>query len=332
MPPVSVVMPAFNAAATVDVALRSIREQTLGDIEIIIVDDGSTDATGRIIGAQAAADPRIRMISWANNRGVVEAMNRGVAESTGELVARMDSDDYAYRERLARQAECFDMNPDIAVCATGIRIVGGGDGYSRFEGWVNSLQSHEAMARERFVETPVVNPTVMFRRSAWEAVGGVRKLPWAEDYDLWLRMFGAGYRFAKLPEVLLDWRDSPGRLTRRDASYSHRAFLEAKAYHFARIPDAMARGVRVCGAGPIGKRFARLLLRRGIKVAAFYEVSERRIGEQIAGVPVCDQRALARAGGEFLVGAVGRPGARPLLRELAAREGYTEGHDFWLVA
>lgn len=325
-------MPAFNAVGSVGSAIRSLQGQSLADLEIVLVDDGSTDGTAMAMAGHASGDRRIRLAKLAENRGVAAAMNHGVALARGEFVARMDADDISHPERLERQVAHLEANPDVSVCATGIRVVGGGEGYAKFEIWINALQSHEAMARERFIETPVINPSAMIRRSAWDAMGGVRDLPWAEDYDLWLRLFAGGFRFAKLPEILLDWRDSPGRLTRRDSRYSHQAFLMAKAHHLARVPGLLERGVRVCGAGPIGKRVARLLQARAVRVAAFYEVNPRRIGQTIAGAPVLDQRGLPPAGAEVLIGAIGRAGARPLMRQLAAEGGYVEGDDFWLLA
>ena len=156
--------------------------------------------------------------------------------------------------------------------------------------WVNRLADHDEMARSRFVESPIVHPSVAMRHRALRRLGGYRDFDGPEDYDLWLRAFDAGLRFAKLPEVLLEWRDSPGRLTRTDPRYSPRALRPAQG----RVPRprrrSPSRPAVVWGAGPIGKAFARALADAGQRVAAFVEVDARKIGQRIHGAPVVGGR------------------------------------------
>ena len=126
----------------------------------------------------------------------------------------------------------------------------------------------------------------MLRRELLEAAGGYADPPWAEDYDLWLRLLEQGYRLGKVPEVLLDWLDGPNRATRSIERYSIARFQEAKAHYLARIGHVRETGVVLCGAGPTGKDMAARLRRHGIAVHAFLEVNVRQIGNRIGGVPV----------------------------------------------
>lgn len=297
------------------------------------MDDQSADGTGALLGRIAARDRRVRIEKTVPPGGIVAALQLGCATASAPLLARMDADDVALPERLARQVAAMEAHPEWAVCGCGVRIAGGGAGFRRYERWLNSLTDPAQIAAERFVESPVAHPSAMIRRQALDAIGGYRDPPWAEDYDLWLRLLDGGRLIGKVPETLLVWRDHGSRLTRADRRYSAARFLAAKAHFLARLPAAKAGGVRICGAGPTGKRLARLLRREGIAVAAFYDINPRRIGEVIMGIPVlgADGFPALHPQGGLLIGAAGTLGARQRLRELAAARGFAEGVDFFCV-
>jgi hypothetical protein len=198
--------------------------------------------------------------------------------------------------------------------------------------WQNSLLDHDAIARDRFVESPLVHPSVMMRAAALRAQGGWREFAGPEDYDLWLRGFEAGLRFAKLEETLLVWRDSPGRLTRTDPRYSAGCFQALKLEALRRGLLAGGRDAVVWGAGRVGKSWARALVTAGHPVRAFVEVDPRKIGRTLFGAPVV---AVAEAGcwrGPLHLAAVGQQGARDRIREEAARRGLQDGRDLVAVA
>jgi hypothetical protein len=169
------------------------------------------------------------------------------------------------------------------------------------------------------------------RRSALDAAGGYRDVPWAEDHDLWLRMLQQGVRFAKIPECLLEWRDSANRLTRSDDRYGEKARQRMRAHYLAATPGIRAHGVAIAGAGPIGKSLARELLALGIPVRGFFDVHPRRLGEVIHGAEVAGLDDFGRRWRDaVLLSAVGLAGVREEIRELAAA-GYLEGRDLWCV-
>ena len=265
------------------------------------------------------------------------ALNRALSEARAPIVARMDADDVAHGERLLLQAERLDRDGavDVLGCRVEVRAAPGaaavGEGMRAYAAWTNGLVTHAAMARERFVESPLVHPTVAMRRQALLALGGYREFDGPEDYDLWLRAFDAGLRFAKLPQALLEWRDSPGRLTRTDPRYSAGAFVKLKVAALARGPLA-ARPAVVWGAGPVGKAFARALAVAGRRVAAFVEVDARKIGQRVHGAPVLAVGEARRVRGALHLGAVGQKGARDEVRAEAARLGLVDGQDFFAVA
>ena len=336
MPRVSVLLPVRDAAATLDGCLDSLAEQTLADHEVVAVDDGSCDGSSERLLVRAAADPRLR-VRRTPPHGIVSALNLALAEARAPLVARMDADDRARRDRLRLQVERLegDASVDVLGCRVALAASPGapaGGGMRAYVFWQNALLDHEAMARERFVESPLVHPSAAMRRAALRRLGGWRDFDGPEDYDLWLRAFDAGLRFAKLEETLVEWRDSPGRLTRTDPRYAPPRFLAVKLEALARGPLAGGRAAVVWGAGPIGKAWSRALHAAGHEVRAFVEVNPRKLGTRIHGTPVVTVSEAGRLRGPLHLAAVGQRGARERIRAEAARLGLAEEADIIAVA
>ncbi len=172
------------------------------------------------------------------------------------------------------------------------------DGWRRYERWLASCVAPEEIALGLWVESPLPHPTVMMRRAAYEQAGGYREVPWPEDYDLWLRMLRSGIVMAKVPEVLYDWADDPGRATRTLPAYTPEAFHACRAHHLARHLDG--RGVIVWGAGRDGRRAARFLLRQGVDIRAFLDIDPRKIGRTAYGRPILAAEAWLATRAELL--------------------------------
>lgn len=342
---ISILMPCRNAAAHIEEATTSIREQTFTDFEVVAVDDGSVDDTWDYLYTWARQDRRVRLLQ-SGGRGLVEALATGLAAARGELVARMDADDIAHRTRLAEQVALMDRDPRIAACGTRVEYFPPGavrDGARRYESWINGLVHHDDMAAGIFVECPIPHPTLMIRRHVLLGVGGYRQLGWPEDYDLVLRVWAAGYRLGKVPEVLLRWREYPERASRTDERYAEIEFRRIKIYFLQRTLLAPDRHAIVWGAGPIGKTFARELAGAGTPIAAFVELDPNKIGQEIHGAPVIAPEELPAflqgydpPGGPdtppLVLAAVGQEGARREIRGVCRRHGLVELEDFVAVA
>ena len=338
MPPaVSILLPVHNAATTLPRALESLRAQTFTDWELLAIDDGSTDTTSALLATAAAADPRLRVFTIAK-AGIIAALNAGLALARAPLVARMDADDECRPTRFARQTEFLAAHPEIGLCATQVDF--GGDpvanhGYALHVEWTNSLVTPDEIALNRFVESPIAHPSVMFRRALLAAHGGYREHDWPEDYELWLRWLDAGVRFAKIPEPLLVWNDPPQRLSRTHPRYSTDAFYACKCAYLARWLRREidpSRPIYLRGAGkPTRRRFAALDT-HGIRLAGYVDVAPARIGQRIEGLPVLAPESLPPAAECFVLGAVGTRGAREFIREQLRAQGRLEGRDFLMVA
>jgi hypothetical protein len=255
------------------------------------------------------------------------------------MVARMDADDWSYPARLERQLAFMDDHPQVAVVGCLVRPVppkGVRQGLAVYLEWQNALVSDADIRREIFVESPFAHPSVIFRRQAVEQVGGYQDQGWAEDYDLWLRLYLGGARFGKLSEVLLDWRESPARLTRADSRYSLENFLRAKAHYLALGPLAGRGAIIIWGAGMMGRRLSKHLARQGLPLVAFVDVDPRKIGSVRRGLPILSPDALPGFWGTCdrpaLIAAVGARGARYLIRARLRQSGLQEGIDWWSAA
>lgn len=333
MPRISIVMPFRNAAATLPEALASVQAQTFTDWELLAVDDRSSDDSAALVAAFAAGDERVHLLENQSSRGVVGASETAGRAAKADWLARMDSDDVSHPERLERQWKLAESRPELDVIGCGVEILTPlGDGMARHVDWVNSLRDSREIANARFIENPLVHPSALMRKAAVQAAGGYREVPWAEDHDLWLRLLEAGAAFGKVPETLMGWRDSPGRLTRSDARYGDVFRNKMRAHFLARMPAVKERGVVVAGAGPIGKAIAQELLLRGIEVKGFHEVHPRRIGEKIHGAEVAGLDEFGKRWREaVMLSAVGVPGAREDISRMAAEAGYVAGEDFWAL-
>ena len=275
----------------------------------------------------------------AAHRGIVAALQAGLALCRAPLVARMDADDIALPQRLAAQVAFLETHPQVAVVGTQVepfppqRV---GPGLRRYLAWQNALLDDAAIRREIFIESPFTHPSVVFRREAVLAVGGYRDPGWPEDYDLWLRLYLAGARFGKVPQVLLRWRERPHRLTRIDPRCSGENFQRAKAFYLAHGPLAERDAVFLWGAGPTGRRLGRLLLAFGVPVRAYLDIDPKKIGRTRHGLPIHAPEDLPRlwraARRPALVAAVGALGARALIRQRLTVQGLREGEDWWFAA
>ncbi len=200
---VDVLIPAYNAAGTIASSIESIQAQTVRDIRIIVVDDGSTDETGAILDAMAVADPRVHVIHTVN-RGVVDALNTAFAAGDAKIIARHDADDIAFPDRFGVQLEWLDAHPEcVAVSgnAWNIDAAGHRDGSrTAFEGRAIGDPLY-APSKEPYL----MHPFLMARRDVVAAAGGYRHVFHAEDTDLYWRLARDG-TLVNLPDLLGEYR------------------------------------------------------------------------------------------------------------------------------
>ena len=331
MSQVSVVLPVYNGAGTIFRAVRSILHQTLREIELIVLDDGSTDETVAVV--REFCDRRLRLIH-STHRGVAAAANTATELAESPYIARMDADDFAYPFRLEKQLQLLHEQ-NLDVVGSQVRILN--ESYHvahsmhRYERWINeeTIDGTQISAL-RFVEFPLVNPTILARRSYFEM--GFRDNDLPEDYDLMLRAAAQGKQFGKVDEVLLDWTDRPDRLTRSDSRYTLEAFMKCRQGHLLAGPLRDVSHVDLWGVGQTGKPWLHWLQARNIAVRRGYDVNDRKVNESLHGVPISHPTEMPAADGTPLVIAVGAADARQLIQPHIMSRGYVSGSDAWFVA
>ncbi len=275
-----------------------------------------------------------------------------------DYIARMDADDVAMPERLARQTEFMDTSPGIGLCGCQVRLAGKpGPGLHRYAHWLNRLLTPQDLERDLFIECPVAHPAFCMRRESFEAAGGYRDRGWPEDYCLLMRIRNAGFGLANVGAPLLEWTHRAERLSMNDPRYEEAAFRALKRHYLFEGPLFMppqeaprknpgagpSREGRMespslagfpdfhqWGAGEVGKRWLREWGNRA--PAAVVDINPRKIGRTIHGVPVVPPEDLPPPGNGYTLVAVGAPGARAEIRDWFTRHGYLELRDYRFLA
>lgn len=289
MPHISILLPVRNGAATLPEALESIACQSCTDYEVIAVNDASDDATVDILQQYRRRDARLRLVDNPEP-GLVNALNLGLKQARGELIARMDADDRMHPQRLQQQRDWLQTHPghDVVGCrvdlfpAEAVR-----SGMRHYVDWLNRCLTPAQIHQDIYLESPLAHPSVMFRRRAVLAHGGYRNGDFPEDYELWLRLHQQGVRFGKVDLPLLDWRERPDRVSRCDPRCSRTAFDRIRARYLSRDPLLQqGRPLAIWGAGRKTRRRVRPLLELGQRPDAWIDIDPRKLGQRLDGVPV----------------------------------------------
>jgi glycosyltransferase involved in cell wall biosynthesis len=216
-PAFSVVMAAHDNAATIGQAIESVRRQTRSDWELIVVDDCSGDGTAVV--AEAIGDPRIRVIRETENRGPAAARNRGISVAKAQLVCPLDGDDLWLPQYLETMGRALDSNPTAAVACTDAWVLDDETGRIRKTSATANLNPPSPLPDDpqtllgELLQRNFVYNSVAARRESLLRVGGYDERLWVgEDWELWLRLAAAGFRFVSVPRLLAVYRKRPGSL------------------------------------------------------------------------------------------------------------------------
>jgi glycosyltransferase involved in cell wall biosynthesis len=320
-----------NAAATLPDCLSSLAAQTLKGAQIVAVDHGSTDGSADIL----KAFPGLTLITQPAGT-LLDALNAGLSACEGQYIARMDADDRCLPRRLEAQTAYLETHPEVALCGTQVRLfaeAGLSEGYQAYEAWVNAVLTPEDIQRELLVECPLPHPTWMGRREAFERLGGYVDDSLPEDYHFILRCAQAGLGLAKVPEVLLEWREHPQRHSRTHERYGRHAFFRLKA-RFMDVLVLKGRPACVWGAGERARLLIRYLQAEGVKVEFAVGFPARSEGgpTEAHGVPVIPPEAVPRDLPGPLLVCVGSPGVKPEIRAWMKERELLEGKDWRFVS
>lgn len=201
---ISVLMPVYNAQKYIKAAVGSILNQTLTSFEFIIINDGSTDESLKILEGYALQDARIKLVS-RENQGLIKTLNEGLKLAKGRYIARMDADDISLPSRFEKQLKYLEKNSDCIAVGTSAQLI---DADGDIVGTMACLQTHSEIdgAHLKGHGGAIVHPSAMIRREETLVAGGyLDEYPHAEDLDLWLRLAEVG-KLANIPEPLFLYR------------------------------------------------------------------------------------------------------------------------------
>ena len=336
LPEVSVLMPVYNADAYLEQALNSIQNQTFSDLEILVWNDGSTDRSTDILNAAATSDSRIRVLGTSTNQGIVAALNGLLAEARAPLLARMDADDSMHPQRIEKQVALLKQHPKCGLVSC--LVEHGGDeilqkGYAEHIAWLNTLRTPEEIQLNRFVESPLAHPSVMFRAELVRQLGGYLKGDFPEDYELWLRWLSTGVEMRKVEETLLLWNDPPNRVSRTSQYCSPEAFSRIKAVYLAKEINriAQSRQIWLCGAGRITRKRSNYLLQQGISIAGYVDVNPAMSGKTAGGFQVIAPQEIPSPQNCVVISYITNRGARTEIARMLEEKGFANGKDYILA-
>ncbi|NTV65799.1 MAG: glycosyltransferase, partial [Oscillochloris sp.] len=306
-----------------------------GDFELLAIDDGSTDDSVALVRSLAQRDARVQLLA-PSRVGLVAALNLGIDQARAPLLVRMDADDLMHPQRLALQHDFLKTHPQIALVASRAALFPRQlvrAGYQEYLRWQNSCLSPAEIANAIYIESPFAHPSVTLRRSALVAVGGAYYAgDFPEDYDLWLRMHQAGLAMAKLPQVLLAWRERAERTSRIDLRYRRAAFDALRAHYLAADPRLrQGRGLVYWGAGRSTRLRARHLIDKGFPPIAWIDIDPAKVGHTVWGAPVQPIDWLDRQPRPFVLVYLTAHGARAYAESRLASWGYLPGRDYLAV-
>ena len=247
----------------------------------------------------------------------------------------MDADDIMLASRLEKQYQYLRAHPDVVLVAAQARKFPQAriqNGYREYMRWQNAVLSFDDIYNQIYIESPFAHPSVMFWRDSVIAAGGYRHGEFPEDYELWLRLLHSGHRMEKLPQVLLEWRESSTRLSRVSENYSRKAFDSIRARYLSRDTRIQHKPVAFWGAGRKTRKRAQYLRDRGFEPEVWIDIDPWKIGNRIDGIEVVEPAWLERAARDgnkpFVLNYVTNHGARDIARTYLERIGYNMGRDY----
>jgi glycosyltransferase involved in cell wall biosynthesis len=225
-PMVSVIMPVHNGAEWLTETLQALYAQTYQNFEIILIDDASTDHLDEVLSSQV--DERLRVFRLPQNAGVSAARNRGISEALGRYVAFCDADDLCLPQRLQKQIEFLESQPEIGFCGSAFTCFDTEDRET-----VRHPLEHEEIRRRLMEGNCFGLSTVMVRTHLLQTCRFDSNLNSAEDYDLWTRLILRGEHTANLPEKLLKYRLHTSQISRKNSKDLDQILRKVRAYYCA---------------------------------------------------------------------------------------------------
>ncbi len=232
-PKITVIIPTYNSARFLPAAIQSVLDQTRKDVEILILDDASTDNTHEVL-SPFLKDSRVRLVSHPHNIGITANRNYGLSIAKGEYIAMLDSDDVWLDScKLERQIEILETHPHIAIVGTHAKII---DEHGSTLGTITHKSADRSIRASMMFRNQFIQSSILIRKSILEDVGYYDEhMPIWEDYELWLRI-GIKYQFRNIPEQLIAYRVHESNISKSSKKKSLRAYKNLYKLYRGKYP------------------------------------------------------------------------------------------------
>jgi glycosyltransferase involved in cell wall biosynthesis len=328
---VSVLMPVRNAKSTLEKAVDSIQKQSFPDFSCIVIDDGSDDG-GVDKVKNTITDDRFRFVSQPP-QGVAAALNHGLSLAKGKYVARMDADDLCHPDRFARQVEFLEENTEIGVVSSRVnhKSTDHNSAFHAYVEWINEVTSPKQISNYRFIDSPIAHPSVMLRSELFEYYGPYNTGKFPEDYELWLRLLDHKVQFAKVDQYLLDWHDSPDRISRVHPNFVDEKYINLKAYYFAQwARKNNINQIHVWGKGDTLLKKIEPLDKYGIEVAGFIDMD--KTSRTYQNKPVTYYKDIPKKTDFFALVFIPNRNVKKEVTDFLKQKGFEEGLNFLMIS
>lgn len=329
---VSVILPFYNPGARLKNAVESVLNQTVEINELLLINNNSDRESVAWAENCANKHPRVSLLH-EKKQGVAHAMNCGLRNARSEWIARIDADDSWKANKLEKQWQFAKEHPNVQAIGTQVVFnseLEKSEGFASYVNWSNNILSPKDIQRNIYVESPLVNPSILFRKELIEQYGYYTTACLPEDYEMFLRWNAAGVEMGKVGEPLVVWNDSAGRLTRTHPAYTAEAFNQVKCQYMAEWLDKHRiekPGVWIWGAGRKTRLKASKLEEFGIHIKGYIDLKPIHTLDK----PCIAFTEIGSISNEFIVSFVSNRGKGQEIREYLNRNGRVEMEDFLLA-
>lgn len=327
---ISILMPVHNTAPFLRECLDSILRQTESNWELLAIDDFSTDNSLEVLQSYAQRDARIKVFQ-NQEKGIIPALRLAFQNSRGSFITRMDSDDRMMPRKLELLHKELQKYGRGHVCTGQVMYFSEaelGDGYKRYEQWLNDLTQENTHYAEIYKECVIPSPCWMVERRDLIRCGAFEPNTYPEDYDLCFRFYKYGLEVVSSDQTLHLWRDHAGRTSRNDPTYANQNYFNLKLPYFIELDCKVDRPVVVWGAGRKGKAIARYLHKAGIPFHWFCN-NPKKWGIELYDTVLENYELLPYIGNAQIIVAVAAPAEQREITTFLESNRYVKGKDYY---
>lgn len=327
---VSVILPFYNPGVQLERAIASVLAQRQVVLELLLVNNNATDASSALAQSYAHRYPDKVFVLHEPKQGVVHAMNCGLQQARYSWIARMDADDEWLHDKLKLQLSFAEQHPHLKVIGTQVKFSSAlthVDGFRAYVSWSNGITSQQQIDRSIFTESPLVNPSILFRKELIDLHGLYKEGSFPEDYEMFLRWHAQGVPMAKVAKQLMVWNDSSERLTRTHEAYLPEAFNRVKCQYLAlwlKKNSPFKEHIWVWGAGRKTRKKLEVLEAEGIQIDGFIDLKANRTYTK----PCISFKDLKKEGTPFIVSFVSNRGKGEEIRQYLQAKSFNEFEHF----